>query len=73
MFWRQIGLIRVLKCYYFAVNYWSGLTVRGLASSPSKCPSPPLEWVSLEGSFIEFYKKEIREKELLVTQVEFQL
>jgi len=47
--------------------------VRGLASSPSKCPSPPLEWVSLEGSFIEFYKKEIREKELLVTQVEFQL
>ena len=31
----------------------------GSAPSLSKCPSPSLEWVSLEKSFIGFYKKKI--------------
>ena len=36
----------------------------GSAPSPSECPSPPLEWVSLEGIFIEFYKKKARKRAL---------
>jgi len=36
--------------------------VSSSAPSPSKYPSPPLEWVFLEGSFIKFYKKKRRKR-----------